>query len=83
VISDAHEGLKAAIRRVFAAGWQRCRVHWMRNALADIPKTQQSMVAAALRQAFLHEDFRNAHDKGLHYVGMLQQDLLDLERCEG
>jgi len=32
VISDAHEGLKAAIRRVFGASWQRCRVHWMRNA---------------------------------------------------
>ena len=35
VISDAHEGLKAAIRRVFTATWQRCRVHWMRNALSD------------------------------------------------
>ena len=34
VVSDAHEGLKAAIRRVFGATWQRCRVHWMRNALA-------------------------------------------------
>ena len=33
VISDAHEGLKAAIRRVVGASWQRCRVHWMRNAL--------------------------------------------------
>jgi transposase-like protein len=33
VISDAHEGLKAAIRRVMGASWQRCRVHWMRNAL--------------------------------------------------
>jgi putative transposase len=56
VICDAHEGLKAAIGRVFGAGWQRCRVHWMRNALADVPKTQQSMVAAALRQAFLQPD---------------------------
>ena len=36
VISDAHEGLKAAIRRVFGAGWQRCRVHWMHNALAYV-----------------------------------------------
>ena len=34
VIWDAHEGLKAAIRRVFSATWQRCRVHWMRNALS-------------------------------------------------
>ena len=38
VISDAHEGLKAAIRRVFGATWQRCRVHWMRNALSYVPK---------------------------------------------
>jgi transposase-like protein len=51
VVSDAHEGLKAAIRRVFGATWQRCRVHWMRNALSYVAKTQQSMVAAALRQA--------------------------------
>src|SRR3954463_10098871 len=33
IVSDAHEGLKAAIRRVVGASWQRCRVHWMRNAL--------------------------------------------------
>src|SRR5690348_12025611 len=56
VISDAHEGLKAAIRRVMGATWQRCRVHWMRNALAYVPKGQQTMVAAALRQAFLQSD---------------------------
>jgi putative transposase len=61
VISDAHEGLKAAIRRVMGATWQRCRVHWMRNALAYVPKGQQTMVAAALRQAFLQEDAANAH----------------------
>ncbi len=36
VISDAHEGLKAAIRRVLGSTWQRCRVHWMRNAQAYI-----------------------------------------------
>jgi putative transposase len=44
VISDAHEGLKAAIRQVFNASWQRCRVHFMRNALAHAPKGQHSMV---------------------------------------
>jgi putative transposase len=56
VVSDAHEGLKAAIRRVLGATWQRCRVHWMRAALAHVPKGQQSVVAAALRQAFLQAD---------------------------
>ncbi|HEX2142800.1 MAG TPA: IS256 family transposase [Candidatus Limnocylindria bacterium] len=60
VVSDAHEGLKAAIRRVMGATWQRCRVHWMRNALAYVPKGQQTMVAAALRQAFLQPDQESA-----------------------
>ena len=61
VISDAHEGLKAAIRRVLGATWQRCRVHWMRSALAHVGKGQQSVVAAALRQAFLQADQASAH----------------------
>jgi putative transposase len=56
VISDAHEGLKHAIAKVLHASWQRCRVHWMRNALAHVPKGQQTVVAAALRQAFLQAD---------------------------
>ena len=53
VVSDAHEGLKAAIAKLPGATWQRCRVHWMRSALAHVAKGQQAMVAAALRQAFL------------------------------
>src|SRR4051795_5540765 len=56
VISDAHEGLKHAAAKVLGATWQRCRVHWMRNALAYVPRSQHSMVAAALRQAFLQAD---------------------------
>jgi transposase-like protein len=60
VISDAHEGLKGAIRRVLGATWQRCRVHWMRSALAHVGKGQQTMVAAALRQAFLQADEASA-----------------------
>ena len=61
VVSDAHEGLKAAIRRVLGATWQRCRVHWMRSALAHVGKGQQAVVAAALRQAFLQADEASAH----------------------
>ena len=56
VVSDAHEGLKHAIGRVLGSTWQRCRVHWMRNALAHVPKGQHTVVAAALRQAFLQAD---------------------------
>ncbi|MEM8758746.1 MAG: IS256 family transposase [Pseudomonadota bacterium] len=60
VISDAHTGLKAAIGRVFEATWQRCRVHWMRNALAHVPRGQHTVVAAAIRQAFSQPDREQA-----------------------
>jgi putative transposase len=60
VISDAHEGLKHAITKVLGATWQRCRVHWLRGALAHVPKGQHTMVAAALRQAFLQADLATA-----------------------
>ncbi|MBV9531404.1 MAG: IS256 family transposase, partial [Bradyrhizobium sp.] len=73
VISDAHEGLKAAIRRVFGATWQRCRVHWMRNALSCVAKTQQSMVAAALRQAFIQPDRAQASLTLRHVADQLRQ----------
>jgi transposase-like protein len=55
VVSDAHEGLKAAIAKVLHATWQRCRVHFMRNALAHVPKGQRTMVAAAIRTAFAQD----------------------------
>jgi putative transposase len=57
VISDAHAGLTKAIKKVCSgAAWQRCRVHWARNALARVPKGSQDMVAAALRTIFVHTD---------------------------
>ncbi|MCA3502574.1 MAG: IS256 family transposase [Rhodobacter sp.] len=46
VISDAHEGIKAAVSRVLSCTWQRCRVHFMRNALAHAGKTQRRVVSA-------------------------------------
>jgi len=39
VISDAHEGIKAAVSKVLTAAWQRCRVHFVRNALAHAGKS--------------------------------------------
>ncbi len=60
VISDAHGGLKNAIERVFEATWQRCRVHWMRNALAHVSRGQHTVVAAAIRQAFAQPDRTSA-----------------------
>lgn len=52
VISDAHEGLKAAVSKVFHATWQRCRVHFMRNAMTHVGKGQRTMVEALLRTVF-------------------------------
>jgi putative transposase len=57
VISDHHLGLKTAIGAVFVgAGWQRCRVHFMRNVLARVPKASAEMVAAAIRTIFAQPD---------------------------
>jgi len=73
VISDAHEGLKQAVARVMAgATAQRCRVHWMRNALARVPKGQHTMVAAALRQAFLQPDQAGARQTWRHVADQLR-----------
>lgn len=53
VISDAHAGLKASIRKCFAgSSWQRCRVHFARNLLATVPKAHAEFVAAAFRSIF-------------------------------
>lgn len=52
-ISDAHEGLRRAIEQVLVgATWQRCRVHFMRNVLSQVPKSSQSMVSSILRTIF-------------------------------
>jgi transposase-like protein len=72
VISDAHDGLRHAITRVLSASWQKCRVHWMRNALAHVPKSQHTMVAAAIRQAFLQLDAEAAHNAWRHVADQLR-----------
>ncbi len=56
VISDAHEGIKAAVSRVLSCTWQRCRVHFMRNALAHAGKTQRRVVSAFVGTAFAQDD---------------------------
>ncbi len=56
VISDAHLGLKAAIAKIFKATWQRCRVHFMRNALAYAGKGQRQVVLALINTAFAQEN---------------------------
>ncbi len=52
VVSDAHAGLKKAIAQVLGCPWQRCSVHFLRDALGHVRKDQQGMVAALLRPLF-------------------------------
>lgn len=56
VISDAHEGLKAAVAKLLNASWQRCRVHFMRNALAHAGKQGRRVVSAFIGTAFAQND---------------------------
>jgi transposase-like protein len=64
VISDAHQGLKHAIAAVLqGAGWQRCRVHFVRNALALVPKSAAPMVAATIRTVFAQPDPTTAREQ--------------------
>lgn len=68
VVSDAHEGLKSAVGTVFAGtSWQRCRVHFVRNVLAHIPKRDKAMVAAAVRTIFAQPS-REGAGRQLRYV---------------
>ena len=57
VISDSHEGLKAAIAATLpGASWQRCRTHFMRNLLTRVPKGTQDVVASMVRSIFAQPD---------------------------
>jgi len=70
VTSDAHEGLKKALSQVLAGvTWQRCRVHFMRNLLAHVPRGDKSIVAAALRTIFAQPDRQAA---GVQLAEVLQ-----------
>jgi putative transposase len=56
VVSDAHEGIKAAVAKVLSATWQRCRVHFMRNALAHAGRSGRRVVSAFIATAFAQDD---------------------------
>ena len=62
--SDAHAGLKAAIATVLqGVSWQRCRVHFMRDALGLVPKSAQQMVAATIRTVYAQPDAPAAREQ--------------------
>jgi putative transposase len=81
VISDAHEGLKAAIASVMlGASWQRCRVHFLRNVLAQVPKGNADMVAAAIRTIFAQPDAEHVHEQFEQIATMLGRQLPKVEQ---
>ncbi len=74
VISDAHSGLKQAIKEVFlGAAYQRCRVHFMRNLLSRVPTSAQAMVAATVRTIFEQQDRAAAEAQLLQVVEALEE----------
>ena len=62
-VSDAHEGLKAAIAKVLSCPWQRCTVHFLRDMLGHCARAQQPMIATAIRQVFAAEDAGEARER--------------------
>jgi putative transposase len=80
VISDAHTGLKAAIGAVLiGSAWQRCRVHFMRNVLARVPKGNAEMVAAAIRTIFAQPDAEHVHSQLDVIAGILGRQFPQVE----
>ncbi|MDO5572339.1 MAG: IS256 family transposase [Bacteroidales bacterium] len=73
VISDAHTGLKSAItKKLTGVAWQRCRVHFMRNVLAQVPQKQKGLVSAIVRTIFTAENKQEAKKQLSEVVNQLQ-----------
>ncbi len=68
VISDGHSGLKAAVRKVFKAEWQRCKVHFYRNVLVHVTKKAQPEVSEAMKAVFVQRDSASARAKAEELV---------------
>jgi transposase-like protein len=62
VVSDAHAGLKKAIGRVLGCPWQRCSVHFLREALGHARREQQPMLAALIRPIFTADTGEQARE---------------------
>ena len=72
VISDAHGGLKGAARKVFKAEWQRCKVHFYRNVLVQVPKRSQAEVTEAMKAVFVQRDEKSAKGKAAELARQFQ-----------
>ena len=75
VISDAHEGIKAAVRKVLCASWQRCRVHFMRNVVAHAGKNGRRVVSAFITTAFAQNDAKAARTQWRTVADQLRSKL--------
>jgi len=75
VISDAHEGIKAAVAKVLHASWQRCRVHFMRNVLAYAGKNGRRVVSAFIATAFAQDDAEAARAQWRRVADQLRPQL--------
>ena len=75
VISDAHEGIRAAVSKVFNATWQRCRVHFMRNVLAHSGRSGRRVVSAFIGTAFAQNDAASAKDQWRRVADQLRPKL--------
>lgn len=73
VIADDHKGLRAAAAKVFHATLQRCRVHWLRSALAHVPAQQRPAVAAMLKTIFAQESAADARAQWDSVAGALRE----------
>ena len=83
VISDAHEGLKAAVAKVLHASWQRCRVHFMRNVLAHAGKQGRRVVAAFIATAFAQEDAETARSQWRQVADQIRPKVRQTSRPDG
>ena len=72
VISDAHKGLTAAVRKVLKAEWQRCKVHFYRNVLVHVPKRSQAEVSEAMKAVFVQRDEKSAKAKAAELARQFQ-----------
>jgi putative transposase len=81
VISDSHEGIKAAASKVLKATWQRCRVHFMRNALAFANKTQRRMVSAAIGTVFVQDSPDAAKQQWRAVADQFREKMPKLATC--
>ena len=71
-VSDAHEGLKKAIAQVLGCPWQRCTVHFLRDMQGHVHRSQQQMVAVAVRQVFAAENGAKARTRLASVVASLE-----------